>query len=275
MKLGILFESVVVRSALLVSAALFWLAGCDSSYWAPGPGGDYVGAVGEPREPNCTDWYAYDEGWHRRHCNDTGFIWCNAPDGSAGSTPSYDAGAGAVEGADTGSAATTTTEAGEGASLDSAAALSTGSTSGADSGTAASGSAADAGSTTIDAGSGASGNASDAAPVNPCTASATCAVGTSCVAGSCQPCADGVCACQRDDDCPASQICDHTAGTCAAPPPACTALTTEVACTARADCSPIYGGMSCTNNVGSVCQSGEANCTCATYSFAACVARGM
>ena len=48
MKLGILFESVVVRSALLVSAALFWLAGCDSSYWAPGPGGDYVGAVGEP-----------------------------------------------------------------------------------------------------------------------------------------------------------------------------------------------------------------------------------
>jgi hypothetical protein len=264
MKLGILFESVVVRSALLVAATLFWLAGCDSSYWAPGPGDDYVGAVSTPRQPNCTDWYAYDEGWHRRHCNDTGFIWCNAP-----------ADAGSVEGADTGAVATTTAEAGEGAGLDSGAALPTGSTSGADSGTSASGLAADAGSTTIDGGSGASGTARDGAPVNSCTASATCAVGTSCVSGSCQPCADGVCACQRDDDCPASQICDHTAGTCAAPPPACTALTTEAACTARADCSPVYGGMSCTNDVGSVCQSGEANCTCATYSFAACVARGM
>jgi len=273
MKLGMLFESVAVRSALLVSATLFWLAGCDASYWAPGPGDDYVGG---PRQPNCTDWYTYDEGWHRRHCNDTGFIWCNAPEGSAGSTPSYDAGAGSAEGADTGALATA--EAGEGSS-------------GAESGTSASGPAADAGSstaadassttaadassTTIDGGSGASGNARDGAPVIPCTVSATCAVGTSCVAGSCQPCADAVCACQRDDDCPASQICDHTAGTCAEPPPACTALTTEATCAARADCSPIYGGMSCTNDVGSVCQSGEANCTCATYSFAACVARGM
>jgi hypothetical protein len=101
----------------------------------------------------------------------------------------------------------------------------------------------------------------------------TCPAGDACVAGACQPCAGGVCVCLRDDDCAASQVCDHTAGTCTAPPPACTALTTEADCTARADCTPIYGGMSCTNDAGDICHSGEANCTCATYSFAACVAR--
>jgi hypothetical protein len=31
--------------------------------------------------------------------------------------------------------------------------------------------------------------------------------------------------------------------------------------------------MMCTNAMGSPCQSGEANCTCATYAFAACVNR--
>jgi hypothetical protein len=106
-----------------------------------------------------------------------------------------------------------------------------------------------------------------------CTVGATCPAGTSCVTGACRPCDAGVCVCQRDDDCPARQICDHAAGTCTQPPPACTSLTTEADCTARADCTPIYGGMSCTNSMGSSCQSGEANCTCATYSFAACVAR--
>jgi hypothetical protein len=124
--------------------------------------------------------------------------------------------------------------------------------------------------------SGTPSRASDAAPPIPpisCTVGATCPAGNDCVAGSCQPCVGGVCECQRDDDCPANQICDHTAGSCAQPPPACTALTTETACVARADCTPIYGGMSCTNSAGDACQSGEANCTCATYAFAACIAR--
>jgi hypothetical protein len=56
-------------------------------------------------------------------------------------------------------------------------------------------------------------------------------------------------------------------------PPSCAMLTTEIECTARADCSAIYGGMTCTNAMGSPCLSGEADCTCATYSFAACFAR--
>jgi hypothetical protein len=31
--------------------------------------------------------------------------------------------------------------------------------------------------------------------------------------------------------------------------------------------------MSCTNAMGSPCLSGQADCTCATYSFAVCIAR--
>jgi hypothetical protein len=92
--------------------------------------------------------------------------------------------------------------------------------------------------------------------------------------GSCEPCTGGVCVCQRDDDCPASQVCDHTTGTCGAPPPTCPQITMEAECVARADCKAIYAGMMCTNAMGSPCHSGEANCTCATYAFAACVARG-
>jgi hypothetical protein len=272
MKLGMSFASLAARSAAVVSPSLLWLAGC-SGYCEAGGAGGYGVGVTEPTQPACVDWYAYDDEWHRHHCDDPAYVWCNAPAGGTVSIAGGDAGASPMGAGDAGAAPTTTPEAGGPASLDSGAPPSMSSTSGADSGPASSGPTADAGGTTTDAGAGAIGNAGDAAPTNPCATSTACAVGTSCVAGSCQPCGGGVCICQRDDDCPASQICDHAAGTCAAPPPACTGLTTEAACAARADCSPIYGGMSCTNNVGSECHSGEANCTCATYSFAACVVR--
>jgi hypothetical protein len=131
-----------------------------------------------------------------------------------------------------------------------------------------SGVALDGGHTATDAG-----HATDGKGTPACIVSTTCPQGTSCVTGSCQACAGGVCACQRDDDCSSSQVCNHDMGACTTPPPACTALTTEAACSTRVDCAPIYGGMSCTNTVGSPCHSGEANCTCAMYSFAACVGR--
>ncbi len=281
MKLAIAFQSLAVRSASVLSPALLLFTGCSGPYGETWGGGGYVVPASEPTtQPDCTDWYAYDEPWHRRHCDDPGWVWCNAPGAGTGSTASSDAGANGVAAADTGATPTATPDGALASSLDSGAPSSSGSSSGNDSGAAGNGptsdasSLADAGGATIEDG-GASGQAGDGAPVGACTDSTTCAVGTSCVAGLCQPCSGGVCVCQRDDDCPASQICDHAAGTCAAPPPACTALTTEAACTARADCSPIYGGMMCTNDAGSECHSGEANCTCVTYSFAACVARGM
>src|SRR5271156_4312500 len=50
-------------------------------------------------QPKCTDWYAYDADWHRRHCDDPGYVWCNAPDvggnettADAGSPSNTDAG---------------------------------------------------------------------------------------------------------------------------------------------------------------------------------------
>jgi len=240
--------------------------------------GDRVPSVSPPSQPKCTDWYAYDADWHRRHCDAPGYLWCNAPDAGgyettadADSPSSTDAGeAPTIDGGTSDAAAIESPDSSVvGVSGDDAQAV--------DAGGGASALDASGGASAVDAGGGASaldasGGQDVAAPIA-CASSATCAVGTTCVADACQPCASGICTCQRDDDCPASQICDHTAGTCAEAPPACSALTTEAVCTARADCTAVYGGMSCTNDTGSPCHSGEANCTCATYSFAVCTAR--
>jgi hypothetical protein len=236
--------------AAAASSAVLLLAACGPSPLAHG----YVEVTqtGGQDKPSCTDWNDYDDDWHRCHQDEPGIVWCNAPDASAGSYALPDAGASAAASVD-GSGGTVTD--GATSSSDSVASGETGATG--------------------DAGAADGGSSGQAGPVNPCTVSATCAAGSSCVMGSCRPCSGGICICQRDDECPANQICDHSAGTCSQPPPSCSALTTEGECIARANCIPIYGGMSCTNNLGNACQSGEANCTCATYSFATCVARGM
>lgn len=132
-----------------------------------------------------------------------------------------------------------------------------------------SGSAADSG-RALDSGSG---GGADAGTGAACTDSATCPSGQQCSSRTCQPCARGICACQRDNDCPRGEICNHQMGVCGAAPPTCADLRTEPACAARADCRPIYAGMHCTNDRGSECHSGEANCTCATYEFAVCANR--
>jgi hypothetical protein len=106
-----------------------------------------------------------------------------------------------------------------------------------------------------------------------CMTTATCPAGSQCASGVCEPCVGGVCTCRRDTDCSNEEICNHNNGTCELAPPTCVMLTVEADCVARADCRPIYAGMNCTNAQGTTCQSGEANCTCATYSFAACVDR--
>lgn len=241
------------------------LGGC--SPWTPTHTEDRAPRpVAAPSEPACTNWNAYDEDWHRRHC-DVAVRWC--PDtmpvgssGAAGTTGTRGAGGttGSTAGA-TGSAGAAGAGGGAGGPRDA------GLTGGDASASLDSGAALDGGHVVADAGH-ATGDG-----VSACIVGATCPLGMSCVTGSCQRCASGVCACQRDDDCSASQICDHEVGACATPPPTCTALATEAGCAARVDCAPIYGGMSCTNTVGSPCHSGEANCTCATYSFAACVTR--
>jgi hypothetical protein len=263
------------------------LAGCGP--WVPKPTDDRAPHPQvTPAQPACTQWDAYDADWHRRHCDDP-IRWCSIPGsfdttnggnagttGSAGSEGSTTGAAGVKggtgsagsEGSTTGAAGSAGSAGSEGAAGAGAGGAIAGTDAGApeaDAG-ASSGSALDGGGASADAGHSTGGQGA-------CVVGTSCPQGSSCVTGSCQTCPGGVCTCQRDDDCAAMQICDHDTATCTSPPPACTALATEAACAARVDCTPFYGGMSCTNNVGSPCHSGEANCTCATYSFAACVAR--
>jgi hypothetical protein len=256
------------------------LGGC--SPWTPTQPGDHAPhRVAAPSEPACTNWNAYSEEWHRRHC-DVAIRWCDTGHGgSTGAAGSSGAagtkgtsGAGGTTGGTTGS---TGTGAAAGTSGTAGSNGSAGSTNGTGGGTGSAGSggaSVDSG-VVMDGGHAApdAGHATDGKGTTSCLVSATCPQGTSCVTGSCQACAGGVCACQRDDDCSSSQVCNHDKGACTTPPPACTVLTAEAACSARVDCAPIYGGMSCTNAVGSPCHSGEANCTCEMYSFAACVGR--
>jgi hypothetical protein len=258
--------------AQVLTPTLLLLAGCGD--WAAG--GGEVQPAGSRTRSGCVEWNDCDEDWRRRHWDDPSVSWCIPPNARSGSVPTADAGRGSAPRVDGGTGSTATTDAG----LSSIATSEAGETSSAESDAASDRGSADAGAdggvvdagTVADGGVADGGDADDRGQANSCTVGATCPAGTSCVMGSCSACSGGVCVCQRDEDCAASQICDHNAGRCTEPPPACTSLTSEADCSARADCAPIYGGMSCTNSAGSPCHSGEANCTCATYSFAACIA---
>lgn len=79
--------------------------------------------------------------------------------------------------------------------------------------------------------------------------------------------------CRRDNDCPSDQVCNHATGVCEAPPVWCTDIVVEADCVARTDCQAIYGGMNCTDANGGECVSGDVDCTCEIFSFAACITR--
>ena len=106
-----------------------------------------------------------------------------------------------------------------------------------------------------------------------CRANADCATGNNCQGGACVPCADGICACRRDDDCPAQDVCDHLAGTCGPPIVRCVEITVEASCIERSDCQAVYAGVNCRDAQGGACTSADPECTCETFSFAACIQR--
>jgi hypothetical protein len=131
----------------------------------------------------------------------------------------------------------------------------------------------DAGSAVADGGAAAPDVGALTPDAGACARTYDCAQGEQCLSGACTPCANGVCACSRDDDCATTELCDRANRTCATPPPACTALTTEATCSARADCQPVYAGLECVDAQGGECQDGDTSCTCARFEFAACVVK--
>ena len=221
------------------------------------------GSPAQSPSNGCVDWYSVSDAWHRRFDGSLDIHWCNAPDGGVGGS------AGSGSSSASGSPGSGGSGAGSGAGGGDAG-CSGPSTSGDGQAQAADAGAGDSAFADASAGDG----ATEAASGPACTSSSTCGAGTQCVGGGCVGCAGGICICAHDSDCTGTQVCDHASATCAEPPPACTQLLTEAACSTRADCVPIYGGMHCTNGAGSECHSGEANCTCTTYAFTACLARG-
>jgi len=50
----------------------------------------------------------------------------------------------------------------------------------------------------------------------------------------------------------------------------CGELETELACTHRSDCTPIYGGTNCSCGQDCECQGGEPGCICESFEFFVC-----
>lgn len=107
--------------------------------------------------------------------------------------------------------------------------------------------------------------------VPPCTSNADCSSGSTCTAQGCEACPDGVCSCRRDEDCPGTDICDHLHGTCGPAIVPCTEISVEETCVGRADCQAVYAGVNCRDAQGGACTSADPECTCETFSFAACI----
>jgi len=53
-------------------------------------------------------------------------------------------------------------------------------------------------------------------------------------------------------------------------PPVCGHVNDETDCLSRSDCLASYDGINCTHPDGTACHTGDTNCTCQSYVFAAC-----
>lgn len=80
-------------------------------------------------------------------------------------------------------------------------------------------------------------------------------------------------ACDSEDDCAPGENCDYSAGVCApADAETCGELASEVSCTNRLDCTPIYAGTNCSCGADCECVGGEPGCVCEAFEFFACAA---
>lgn len=55
------------------------------------------------------------------------------------------------------------------------------------------------------------------------------------------------------------------------PPPECVELETELSCSERADCTPVYAGTDCSCGPECTCIGGEPGCVCESFGFLVCI----
>jgi hypothetical protein len=79
--------------------------------------------------------------------------------------------------------------------------------------------------------------------------------------------------CAKERDCEPGYNCAADTHECLpAAEETCGELETELACTHRSDCTPIYGGTNCSCGKDCECHGGEPGCVCETFQFFVCQA---
>ncbi len=77
--------------------------------------------------------------------------------------------------------------------------------------------------------------------------------------------------CDAERDCDPGYNCNFISHECQpAAEETCGELTTEVACSHRSDCTPIYGGTNCSCGQDCECHGGEPGCVCESFQFFVC-----
>ena len=79
--------------------------------------------------------------------------------------------------------------------------------------------------------------------------------------------------CEKERDCLRGYNCDFAKNECVpAAEETCGELETELACSHRSDCVPIYGGTNCSCGQDCECKGGEPGCVCESFQFFVCQA---
>jgi|SRR5882724_9724802 len=77
--------------------------------------------------------------------------------------------------------------------------------------------------------------------------------------------------CEKERDCAPGYNCDLEQHQCLpADQETCGELDTELSCTNRKDCTPVYGGVNCSCGTNCECHGGEPGCVCESFQFFVC-----
>jgi hypothetical protein len=77
--------------------------------------------------------------------------------------------------------------------------------------------------------------------------------------------------CDKERDCASGYNCDLEQHQCLpAEQETCGELDSELACTNRKDCTPVYGGINCSCGTNCECHGGEPGCVCESFQFFIC-----